>query len=173
MITFIDKENYRKNAETNMGRHWEKWEHRWKYFQRSIDIIKEYTNIDDPKKVVEVGTMGACLVNGCDTIDYSERWSFKGKNPTYLHDIRKFPWPIKDKKYDLFIALRVWQHLSTFQKDCFLEAKRISKELLIVVPVNYKNGFGVTPNQVIEWNNQKEPTHLKVEGNLLFIYNKE
>ena len=83
--------------------------------------------------------MGVSCVDNSDTIDYLERWDFPGKKPTYIHDFRITPWPIKDKQYELFIALRVFQHLTPFQKEAAKEAMRIARKAIIVVPDIYNN----------------------------------
>lgn len=109
---------------------------RWDYYGRAIGLIKEL-GLRDPSKIIEMGTMGISCVKGIDTIDYAEQWDFPGKQPTYLHDARQLPWPITDKSYELFIALRVYQHLAPMQKECTIEAMRIAKKVIIVVPPTY------------------------------------
>jgi len=155
-MEFLTKDFLKKIANNNEGRHWSTWEKRWRYFGKTVELVKTL-GIDDPSKVLEMGTMGATIVLECDTIDYTKKWNFKGKNPTYIHDARKTPWPVEDKKYELFIALRVFQHLSPVQKECFLEAKRISKSVLIVVPESYRKDTGIPVSRFIEWNNGKKP----------------
>lgn len=156
-MNFITKEEFKKNANENMGNHWKSWENRWKYFNRTVEIVKSM-GIDNPKQILEMGTMGATVVPGCDTIDYGLKWNFKGKNPTYLHDARSLPWPIEDKKYELFISLRVIQHLNPVQKECFLESKRISNKIIIVVPEIYSENRGIKLDDFISWNNKIKPT---------------
>jgi hypothetical protein len=91
-------------------------------------------------------------------MDYTEAWNFENFVPTYLYDARKTPWPFKDKQYDLFIALRVFQHLFPKQKEAFLEAKRIAKNIIIVVPETYRDNRGIPTEKFIEWNNNKKPS---------------
>jgi len=127
------------------GGHWtlDSIQQRWIYHYRVVDLIKSL-NINDASKVLEMGTMGVQCVINSHTIDYAERWDFPGKKPNYLHDARKTPWPIESKKYDLFIALRVYQHLTPSQKECVQEAMRIAKKVIIITPDTYDNE--VTPN---------------------------
>jgi hypothetical protein len=86
-----------------------------------------------------MGTMGVTCVLDSQTIDYAEKWDYKDKNPTILYDAREIPWPIEDKKYDVFIALRVFHHLVPKQKEAFVEATRIAKKIIIVVPDSYSH----------------------------------
>ena len=122
------------------GKHWtlNTIEQRWEYHSRVVELIK-FLNISSPSNVLEMGTMGVSCVDGSDTIDYMERWNFPGKKPTYIHDARVTPWPIKDKQYDLFVALRVFQHLTPFQREATIEAMRIARKVIVAVPDVYKN----------------------------------
>lgn len=136
---------------------------RWSYHAHAINIIKQ-SGVVEPGKILEMGTMGAQLVNGSHTIDYDERWNFVGFNPTYLHDARQIPWPIDDKQYEWFVALRVFHHLWPVQRECFDEARRVARNLIIVVPslVRQTNKVGrtdagITPFQFKKWNNNHLP----------------
>jgi hypothetical protein len=84
-MEYLTWEQFRQNAEENIacGTHWKNYKKRWKYFKKSINIVKSL-DIESPKEILEIGTMGAPVVIGCDTLDYAKRWDFKGKNPTYL-----------------------------------------------------------------------------------------
>jgi predicted Ser/Thr protein kinase len=54
--------------------------------------------------------------------------------PTYNHDLRIIPWPIKDKQYNIFIALRVFHHMIDKAEECFNEMCRISDFIILVLP---------------------------------------
>jgi hypothetical protein len=157
------------------GGNWASYEGRWHYHKHAIEII-EKTNINDSSKVLEMGTLGINLVLGSDTIDYDERWNYPGQSPTYLHDARNLPWPINDKQYELFIALRVFQHLIPVQKECFMEALRIADNVLIVVPEYYlPEGEGITLQQFVEWNNGILPTIVQniLDDTNLYYWSKD
>ena len=142
---YLTKEKYLELNQKFEGGHWtpETVETRWDYHNRVVELIKGLS-ITEPSAILEMGTMGIACVEGSHTIDYAERWNFPGKNPTYLHDARVFPWPLHDKQYELFVALRVFQHLTPHQESCFLEAVRIAKKVILVVPEHYENP--VLPN---------------------------
>lgn len=122
------------------GGHWtpDTIDQRWDYHSRVVELVKSL-KINDPGNVLEMGTMGVSCVEDSDTLDYLESWDFPGKSPTYVHDSRVTPWPIADKKYEIFIALRVFQHLTPFQREATREAMRIARKVIIVVPDVYKN----------------------------------
>ena len=46
---------------------------------------------------------------------------------------------MEDKAFDVFIALRVYQHLAPKQKEAYGEALRVAKKVIIVVDPTYKN----------------------------------
>ena len=116
---------------------------RWGYLSKVVNLVKEL-NLKKYSKVLEMGTMGITCVRNADTMDYEEdnfgqRKETTTKKITYVHDARLFPWPVQDKSYDLFIALRVFMHLVPKQKECIREAFRIAKKVIVVVPEIYEN----------------------------------
>lgn len=139
-MNFLSKDEYVKYVNNLEDGHWTKDTIgiRWDYHYRAIELIRA-AKVTDARKILEMGTMGVSCVKGSDTLDYDERWNFNGKNPTYLHDGRKFPWPIEDKKYEFFVALRVFQHLVPAQTKAVQESFRISKKILMVIPEHYDN----------------------------------
>ncbi|MFX0543677.1 hypothetical protein ACEWPM_018520 [Roseovarius sp. S4756] len=171
-MQYLTFETYERNALENPGRHWQDYENRWAYYSRAVEVAKTIAPTS-PRDVLEMGTMGASLVIGCDTIDFSKnkQWDFAGKEPDILHDARKVPWPVADKKYELFIALRVYQHLVPAQRACFNEAKRIAKNVLIVTPSVYGNGGGLDVTTFTDWNNGKPPSLSElVMGKTTYLY---
>lgn len=133
-IDFYNYDNflYFKNIYIEKNKHWEDINNRWYYYNKVIDILK---NEDvRPEKILEAGPFGAPIVDNCHTIDYKGFWFYKDMCPTYEHDLRHTPWPISDKQYDWFIALRVFQHLNPVQKECVHESLRISNNLIFIIP---------------------------------------
>lgn len=139
-MEYLTKESYYEIVKNLEGDHWTKGsiDRRWDYHAKVQDIIKEL-NISDPQEILEMGTMGVQLVIDSHTLDYEKRWDFDGKSPTIVHDGRETPWPMYDKQYKLFVAMRVFMHLTPVQDKCFEEALRIARHVIIVVPEKYKN----------------------------------
>lgn len=137
---FITKEDFFSEVKKMEGDHWtpESIDSRWDYHSRTIELLKGL-NVDSRQSVLEMGTMGITCVKNADTIDFIEKWDFSGKKPTYVHDARKTPWPITDKKYDVFVALRVYMHLAPKQEEALNEAFRIAKKVIIVTSEHYVN----------------------------------
>lgn len=139
-INFLTKEEYINHVQELEDGHWtnDTIAIRWDYHYRVIEMVKAI-GINQPNKVLEMGTMGVSCVKNGHTIDYLERWDFEGKNPDYTHDARLIPWPIVDKQYEVFIALRVFQHLVPVQPQAVLEAFRIARKVIMVIPERYAN----------------------------------
>lgn len=153
MIKYLSKESYLKKVdmakELYDGRNWNS--SRWHYHNAAVQLVKEI-KIQKASDVLELGCLGVQLVEGSNTMDYTEHWNLRGWKPTITHDAREIPWPIMKAEYKLFISLRVWQHLGDMQEAAFKEAKRISGNLVLVIPFEYKNGYGVSPEQIFKWN---------------------
>jgi hypothetical protein len=137
-IEYLNKEKFLLLANRYGGKHWEKelLEDRWDYHSRVVEILKNL-KISSPEDVLEMGTMGVTCIDGSHTIDYMDKLNLKGNKTSYIHDARVCPWPFKDKQFEVFIALRVFQHLTPKQEDALIEAFRISKKVILVVPNNY------------------------------------
>ncbi|MFM7233855.1 MAG: hypothetical protein ACKOZM_04635 [Flavobacteriales bacterium] len=139
-MTYLSFEQYTELVQKLNGGHWTKATiaTRWDYHLKAIELIKSL-EAQGSRTVLEMGTMGVKCVAESDTIDFLEKWDFEGKQPTYPHDCRNFPWPVETGSYDVFVSLRVFQHLQPVQKEAFLEAKRIARNVIIVVPRAYNN----------------------------------
>ncbi len=161
-VNFITKKEFYETSAKIGTAHWQCLDYRWDYHKKAIEILKTI-DINSPSEVLEMGTMGINLVKGSHVIDYDKNWVYENKQATYWHDARIFPWPIKDKQYKVFVALRVFQHLVPKQKEAFIEAKRISEHIIICVDEKYNvkehpESQGISLNQFIEWNNGIYPT---------------
>lgn len=166
-IEYIDEKNFYTITNHIGGDHWKYLEHRWDYHKKALDILKSL-NLNNHNEILEMGTMGIQLAKNSHTIDYFENWNYEGKQPTYNHNAKIIPWggeeqKIKNKQYKCFIALRVFQHLQPFQKEAFLEAKRIANSVILVVPeisndlISSTKPKGITPDEFITWNDGVKP----------------
>ena len=157
-VKYLDYENFKRIVIRNYGEgsivHGE-LDDRWTYHSRVIDILRS-AKVTRPEQVLEVGTMGTQLVQGADTLDYAEKWNFEGLDPTYWHDARMAPWPIPDKQYEWLVAMRVFHHLYPAQREAFQEARRVARNVVIIVPrvapQRAPTDRGITPMQFYRWN---------------------
>jgi len=138
---------------------------RWVYFQEVIKIIDEV----NPQSVLELGPALFPVVKNADIMRRPEidKWGVPSDMQVteYLHDASKTPWPIK-KKYDLFIALQVFEHLVDSQVQAFQEIKRIAKHAVLSLPykwdcpkdnANYPEHHMIDESTILEWTNGEAP----------------
>lgn len=138
MKKFLTKESFLQQREKFQNKddvHWKTSIERWEYHEKTIDIVKELNH----SKILEAGTMGIQICEQSDSIDLNLPESFwpLHYNPTYNHDLRKIPWPIEDKFYDVFIALRVFQYFIDTPKICLEESFRIANTIILALPEKY------------------------------------
>jgi len=103
------------------------WAGRWGYTKVVVEIL-ERENI---QSALEIGAKELQVVKDSDVMD-------NGDNPCrYSWDAGVSPWPIKDKQYDVVIALQVWEHLRENQQTAFKEVMRTSKMAILSFPHNW------------------------------------
>ncbi|OWT33115.1 hypothetical protein BGI41_04105 [Methanobrevibacter sp. 87.7] len=112
---------------------------RWdKFYQEMVEVL---SRMDDVHKILEFGPYKAPLIENEDVIDHMDRSEFFpfGVNKVIVHDCTKFPYPIKDKEYDLVILSQVLEHFGIMgeQNDVFKELARISKRAIIGLPYKW------------------------------------
>ena len=140
---------------------------RWAYFEEVISIVHEI----QPQSVLELGPSLFTVVNDSDFMYKPEidSWGIPEENSKvnkYAHDATMFPWPIKDKQYDLFIALQVFEHLNDKQCEAFQEAKRISSAIILSLPYkwncpkdnpHYPEHHMIDEDTIIKWSGGLKP----------------
>jgi hypothetical protein len=141
---YITKKKFEEKAQSIGGKHWATYEDRWEYYQKTIKLIKELKL--KPEEILEIGSVGIKLIDGSDELDYDAKPVWQTFNPTYYHDLKSFPYPIKDKQYKLVVALRVFHHLHGLQHKCFKEIFRITDNFIMAIPYSKYN-----IKDVIEW----------------------
>lgn len=107
------------------------FEGRWPHFVKVINIIKEIK----PKNILEIGANGFCLCEESTKLDIDQ-----SIDADIYWDITKIPWPIDEKKFDLVIALQVWEHLGDKQREAFIEMRRVTKNAILSYPYKWKSG---------------------------------
>jgi len=140
---------------------------RWEYYKSAIDFAR-LCKPASASDVLEIGAQGVPIVKGSDTLDPTGKWADKsageGHGQVFHQDPKQLPWPVADKRYGVVVALRVLQHLWPMQRECFLEARRVGRNLVMVVPEQYDApaaggaSTGVTEEQLTEWNDGVPPS---------------
>ena len=132
---------------------------RWAYFREVIKMVEEI----DPRSVLELGPALFTVVKNADVMRKPEidLWGAPAdiRTTEYLHDATITPWPVR-KKYDLFIALQVFEHLTGRQAQAFQEAKRIARYAILSLPykwdcpvddANYPEHHMIDENTILGW----------------------
>jgi hypothetical protein len=175
-IHYLSKREYDASAMSTESGHWDNYADRWVYHKAAAGLAR-LVGPELPGEVLEIGTMGISIVRGSDTLDYPEKWGLDSLQTTIRHDAKTVPWPIERKRYKLVIALRVFHHLTPRQEECFMEAKRVGRHLIIVVPDYYDSHLypdsrGISEEQFTVWNHGVPPTLCiplpNYMGNLLY-----
>jgi len=113
---------------------------RWEYFSKVIELIQNLELV----KVCELGPGFMPIVKDADVMlspnddHFGKPDLVKGK--TIIHDATVKPWPIRDKEYDLLIALQVLEHLDSKQTRAFREIMRVSKRAVLSLPLGWQGG---------------------------------
>lgn len=178
MTKFLTETQFNEQIKAIHGEYyWSTGTSRWDYHKDVLQVLERMDGrnlgiFNEPCNTLEIGTMGIQCVPGSQTMDIKNNiWTHENWDPTYIHDAKKVPWPFKDKQFEILIALRVWQHLFPHQKEAFLEADRIAKRLLLVVPEVYPNEHGVSFANLFEWKGSiPDMTYWNCFGKLTHLY---
>lgn len=139
---------------------------RWSYYEPVINLVNEISF----NSAIEIGPGGHTIVKNSDILVVPEDdfWGrpTKGFGKVIEHNATERPWPIKDKQYDLLIALQVWEHLDNKQSRCFREAMRVSKAVILSFPylwdcpkdnANYPEHHDIDKELIGDWTLNVEP----------------
>ena len=113
---------------------------RWEYFKEVIQIIDSI----EISSALEIGPGFLPVIKNADLLLSPKEDQFgspeKIENKMIAHDITEKAWPIKDKEYDIAVALQVWEHLDNKQGRAFRELMRITKRAILSFPYLWEGG---------------------------------
>ena len=168
---YLTKEKYFEKIKSSHG-YWKKAQRRWEYFEYVINFLKE----NKLEKILELGSFGINLTSKSDNMDLNIKFIDKDNinNKIYLQDAKNIPYDIRDKYYDAFIALQVFEHLGESQSLVFNEIKRTSKCAILSFPYKWNcpgdvSHHMITKEKIKEWTNNEIPYKIKY----FFDYNKK
>ena len=163
-MEYINYSDYENMLDTDVTY----WNGRWNYYKEVIEIL----NNEEITSALELGPYNISIVKNGDVMDKIEYL----ENIKYVWDATRTPWPVEDKKYDIFIALQVWEHLEDKQKECFSEVIRVSKSVILSFPLNwYCPGdchHGITQETIKEWTLEYEPVKILEVGTRIIYHFK-
>jgi hypothetical protein len=117
---------------------------------------------------LELGPNVKPLISGADVMDRVTRPGLESSGRVLVHDATRFPWPIDGEPYDLFVALQVFEHLGTSQRNVFDEVRRIARHAIISLPVDWEMDdprnphHGISHERVLSWFAPIAPTRVIV-----------
>ena len=140
------------------------WIDRWSYISKVVNMLKE----ESFKTVLELGPNKLPVVIEADIMAIK----YEVENQKYVHDATVVPWPIRDKSYDIFISLQVWEHLGKRQQEAFREVKRISKKAILSFPLRWDCPEDpvhhmITEKRILSWTCFTEPVKKEYTDNRL------
>ena len=153
---------------------------RWVYYSKVVEII----NKEKPCTVLELGSCGGVapfpMVKGSDTFDLvasRPNWKKTYENLAYEWDATNTPWPIESQKYDMFVALQVWEHLGNKQEDAFREVLRVSRSAILSFPYlwnvpNDKSHHMISHKRIGIWTLGIKPEAVIMAGNRVIYHFK-
>jgi len=115
---------------------------------------------------LELGPNVRPLISGADVMDRVARPGLDASGQVLLHDATATPWPIPGERYDLFVALQVFEHLGSSQRAAFAEGRRIARHAIISLPIEWEMDdprnphHGIAHERVLSWFAPIEPTRV-------------
>jgi hypothetical protein len=145
------------------------WQDRWGYLSTAI----WWMGGGPTGAVLEIGPYKEPLLKTADVLDV--RPYAGADRTTYAWDARKTPWPIPDGRYDLIIALQVWEHLGDQQRAAFAEVRRVAQRAILSFPYRWHcpgdEHHGIDDAVIADWTLHTPPTRRKlVDHRMLCLF---
>lgn len=143
---------------------------RWSYVSVACEQAARLIDTYGLHTALELGPHLRSMIVGADVMDRYSPPQLEAEGRIIVHDARQAPWPIDDKRYDLFVALQVFEHLRDRQNAAFREACRVARHAIISLPIDWVMDdptdchHQISHEQALEWFQPAVPT-LVVTGN--------
>lgn len=136
------------------------YKNRWEYLEKAAAMaVKER-----PESVLELGAHLLPLFKKSDVLDIKKNIP----RLTCQHDLARVPWPVKDKVYDLVMALQVWEHLDGGQEAAFREVMRVSRSAILSFPYRWNRPgdihHGIDKTVIARWTLHHPPEEIMEVG---------
>lgn len=159
-MRFLTREDYIEK--TKQIKYWRRSrDERWNYISVVINELKKY----DPMSILEVGSYSIPL--SYDSYLIAQHKHQLVNENGIVYNLNNVPYPFEDNQFDFFIGLQVWEHLKEKQK-AFLEATRISRNIILSFPYNWNKSNkvhnNINDNIISDWACNIIPTYTKVVG---------
>lgn len=120
------------------------------------------------RTALELGPHVRSIIVGADVMDRKALPDLVTEGRLTVHDATAAPWPFADKSYDLFVALQVFEHLGSRQREAFAEARRIARHAIVSLPIDWvmedpsHSHHGISHERALSWFSPIEPTRVVV-----------
>lgn len=159
---YLNKKTYINKVKKLNDEYWNSsYEGRWIYLNKvieEIEIIKPKTILELGANKINLSTFSDNMSLSVNDIDLDNK-----NNKTFIKDATIVPWSeIKNKEYDLFVSLQVFEHFEGKQKLVFNEIKRISKYAILSFPYKWNKPddymhHNLNENVINYWVNDEIP----------------
>lgn len=143
---------------------------RWRYTAVALAEAASLIVRHDITTALEVGAPVKPILTGAHVMDRRHRAALDPSVEVTIHDATVVPWPFEDKRFGLFVALQVFEHLNGRQSEAFREVRRVARHAIISVPIDWEmddptNVHHMIPEErVLSWFAPVLPTR-RLEGN--------
>jgi SAM-dependent methyltransferase len=110
---------------------------RWGYISLACREAGDLIDTHGLTSALELGPHLRSIIVGADVMDRRLPAELEAEGQALVHDATKVPWPIEDKRFDLFVALQVFEHLGDRQVEAFAEVRRVARHAIISLPIDW------------------------------------
>lgn len=154
---------------------------RWRYTSVALAEAARLIVRDDLRTALEVGAPVKPILTGAHVMDYRYREELDPGVELTVHDATSVPWPFQDKQFGLFVALQVFEHLGSAQREAFGEVRRVARHAILSLPIDWEMAnpsdihHQISEEKALSWFAPIEPTRI-LEGNpgrrrrLVFVF---
>lgn len=138
------------------------------YLTAAAETARELIARRRLRTALELGPHAHPLIVGADAVELQPTATLAPWAKRIIWHARETPWPFGDKAYDLFVALQVFEHLYGRQPEAFLEVRRIARNAILSLPIEWEMAdprnihHMISDDQVRAWFAPVEPTRVVV-----------
>lgn len=139
---------------------------RWGYVSVACQQAGELIDTYGLRSALELGPHLRSVIVGADVMDRRTPPELEVEGRVIVHDATETPWPIGDKRYDLFVALQVFEHLKDKQNAAFAEVRRVARHAIISLPIDWVMDdptnchHRISHERALEWFHPAVPTRV-------------
>jgi hypothetical protein len=143
---------------------------RWGYTSVALAEAAAIIRDHEVRTALELGAPVRPILEGAHVMDIKARPELDPSVDITVHNAIRTPWPFEDKAFDLFVALQVFEHLKDRQPDVFREVRRIARNAIISLPIDWQMAdpndahHMLRESRVLSWFEPIAPTRI-VQGN--------